>query len=63
MKRIRVSRPAEQDLDRIWPRVFAQSCSLEIADRIVESITGKFPLFARTPEAGTKRDAIARISG
>ena len=59
MKRIRVSRPAERDLDSIWRYIAKESGSLEIADRLVESITRTFPLFSRSPEAGTQRDEIA----
>lgn len=58
MKRIRVAAPAERDLDDIWHRVAAQSGSIDIADGVVDSITEVFPLFAHTPQAGTKRDEI-----
>jgi toxin ParE1/3/4 len=59
MKRIRVSHPAEQDLDDIWYYIVRESGSIEIADSLVESITEMFPLFAQAPEAGTRRDEIA----
>lgn len=58
MKRIRVSALAEQDLDEIWYHIAKNSGSIEIANRVVDSITGTFPLFARTPDAGTRRDEI-----
>ena len=58
MKRIRVANLAERDLDEIWYRIATQSGNMEIANGVVESITETFPLFASTPEAGTRRDAI-----
>ena len=58
MKRIRVAEPAERDLDKIWYRVATKSGSIEIANGVIESITETFPLFASTPEAGTRRDEI-----
>lgn len=58
MKRIRVSSLAERDLDDIWYRVATLSGSIEIANGVVDSITQTFPLFARNPEAGTRRDEI-----
>lgn len=57
MKRIRVAGLAERDLDDIWQRIARQS-SIEIANAVIESITGTFPLFASTPAAGTRRDEI-----
>lgn len=53
MKRIRVSAAAARALDRIWLYV-ASNSTMEIASQVIESITGTFPLFARTPEAGTR---------
>jgi len=58
VKRVRISRRAEQDLDDVWYYIVKQSGNQEIADRLVESIAGTFPLFAHTPAAGTKRDEI-----
>lgn len=57
-KRIRVADPAERDLDDIWYFIAKKSGSIEIANGFVDSVTATFPLFARTPEAGTKRDEI-----
>jgi toxin ParE1/3/4 len=59
MKRIRVSALAGRDLGDIWFYVATNSGSYEIADHLVESITETFPLFARAPEAGTRRDEVA----
>lgn len=58
MRRIRVSGLAERDLDNIWYHIAKNSGSTEIASSVVESITRAFPLFARSPEAGTRRDEI-----
>ena len=58
MKRIRVASLAEQDLDDIWYRIATQSSSIGIANGVIETITETFPLFASTPEAGTRRDEI-----
>jgi plasmid stabilization system protein ParE len=54
MKRIRVSAPAERDLDEIWYYIAKNSGSIEIANGVVDSIAEAFPLFARAPQAGTK---------
>ncbi len=56
MKRVRVSRLAEKDLDEIWYQIAKRSGSIEIADGVVDSITEFFPLFATAPEAGSSRD-------
>ncbi len=58
MKRIRVADPAERDLDDIWYYIAKKSGSIDIANRIVDSIAETFSLFARAPEAGMKRDEI-----
>jgi toxin ParE1/3/4 len=58
MKRIRVAAPAERDLDDIWFYIAKNSGSIEIANGVIDSITEAFPLFARAPEAGTRRDDI-----
>ena len=58
MKRIRVSRLAELDLDEIWYEIAKRSGSIEIATGVVDSITEVFSLFAGNPEAGRRRDEI-----
>lgn len=58
MKRIRVSAPAERDLDDIWRHIATESGSIDIANGVVDSITDVFPLFAHTSRVGTKRDEI-----
>lgn len=58
MKRIRVSALAEHDLDEIWYFIAKNAGSIEIANSVIESITGAFSLLANAPEAGRKRDEI-----
>ncbi len=57
MSRYRLSRPAKADLDRIWFRI-ASKASVEAADRLIDAITDRFPMLARTPEAGRAVDDI-----
>jgi toxin ParE1/3/4 len=58
MRRIRVSRSAERDLDDIWLYIARRSGSVEVANRLIDEITETFSLLARVPGAGTVRDAI-----
>ncbi len=58
MKPIRISQPAKRDLRNIWYYTAERSGSVEIARRLVESITETFALFAHAPEAGARRDEI-----
>lgn len=58
-RRIRVAAPAERDLDDIWYRIARDSGSIDIANRAIDAITEVFPLFAHTPQAGTRRDEIS----
>jgi toxin ParE1/3/4 len=58
MKRIRVSHPAQRDLDDIWHYIVKKSGSMEMADRLVESFTETFPLLAQTRGVGTRREEI-----
>ncbi|HEV1287607.1 MAG TPA: type II toxin-antitoxin system RelE/ParE family toxin [Bryobacteraceae bacterium] len=52
MKRLRVSHHAKRDLDSIWRYVANDANSIEVADRIVESVTVHFAMLARQPHAG-----------
>jgi len=52
----RLSPRAEADLDDIWYYIATQSHSLEIADRVVDSITDRFFLLATYPHVGRRRD-------
>lgn len=58
MKRVRVSRLAEQDLDEIWYEIAKRSGSVDIASSLIDSVTDIFPLFANNPEAGRPRDEL-----
>lgn len=52
----RVSRQAEYDLDDIWLYVAKESGSMDIASRLVDSITTRFVFLASFPWAGRSRD-------
>ena len=58
MKRLRVSLQAKRDLDGIWLYVANDAGSMEVADRIVESVTTHFAMLARQPHAGRSREDI-----
>ncbi len=51
----RVSRQAERDLKNIAYYIAAESGSVEIAERQIDSITERFELLANYPEAGRAR--------
>ena len=44
----RVAPQAESDLDEIWYFLATQSSSIDVADRVVDSITARFALLAPT---------------
>ena len=46
---------ADSDLDDIWYYVATNSGSAEIADRLIDSITGRFLLLATYPNIGRPR--------
>ena len=52
----RVATRAESDLDDIWRYVAMESGSLEVASRLVDSITDRFCFLAGFPHAGRSRD-------
>ena len=52
----RVSPRAEADLDDIWLYVARESSSLEVADRLIDSITQRFLFLADFPQSGRARD-------
>ena len=52
----RVAPQAESDLDDIFDYVARESGGTEIADRLIDSITGRFLLLARHPHIGRSRD-------
>jgi toxin ParE1/3/4 len=51
---------ADSDLEEIWYYVAAQSGSMNIAVRLVGSITNRFLLLASRPNLGRARDADLR---
>jgi toxin ParE1/3/4 len=51
---------ADSDLDDIWCHVAINSGSVEIADRLIDSITGRFLLLATYPNIGRSRDEDLR---
>ena len=58
MRRYRVSRQAEGDLDEIFV-YWVKRASLEIAERLVDSITDRFWLLGEHPNAGKSVSHIA----
>jgi toxin ParE1/3/4 len=52
----RVAPRAELDLDDIWFYVAKESGSIEIANRLINSITDRFVLLASFPYMGRSRD-------
>ena len=56
----RVAPQAESDLDDIWYFLATQSSSIDVADRVVDSITVRFALLARQPYIGRRRDEDLR---
>jgi toxin ParE1/3/4 len=56
----RVAPEAEAELDNIWYYVTKESGSVEIADRLIDSITERFYLLACHPHIGRHRDEDLR---
>jgi toxin ParE1/3/4 len=52
----RVAPAAERDLDEIWYYVAKESGSFDIADRLIDTISGRFFLLAGFPYLGRRRD-------
>jgi toxin ParE1/3/4 len=52
----RVSQRAETDLDDIWYYIAKESGSIEIANRLIDSITNRFLLLASHPHLGRSRE-------
>jgi toxin ParE1/3/4 len=57
---LRVAPQAESDLDEIWYFLAIQSSNIEVADRVIDSITARFVLLARQPYIGRRRDEDLR---
>src|ERR1700674_96209 len=56
----RVAPEVEADLDNIWYYVAKESDSIEIADRLIYSISARFYLLACHPHIGGRRDEDLR---
>jgi toxin ParE1/3/4 len=52
----RVAPQAEADLDDIWFHVARESSSMDVATRLIDSITGRFFFLTTFPYAGRARD-------
>jgi toxin ParE1/3/4 len=57
MKRYRVAKDAENDLDDIFAW-WAERVSLDIADRLIDAIVDRFWLLGEYPESGRECDDI-----
>jgi toxin ParE1/3/4 len=53
----RLAPRAELDLDDIW-HYLATNASIEVADRLVDSLTTRFFLLSRYPRVGRRRDHL-----
>lgn len=58
MARHRLAAKAKAELDEIWLYVARNSGSIEVADRLLESISDRFLLLARNPRIGRPRDDL-----
>lgn len=56
----RIAPLAESDLDSLWFYVAKESGNLEIADRLIDSITERFLVLSRYPRLGRRRDEELR---
>jgi toxin ParE1/3/4 len=60
MTRIRLAPQARDDLDAIWLFIARESENTETATRTIDSVTGKFGLFARFPYIGKSLESAQR---
>ena len=58
-RRFRLSHAASADLDDIWVYV-AQEGSEGAANRLIDSLTERFPVLLQMPQSGRKRDEVRR---
>jgi toxin ParE1/3/4 len=56
----RLAPEAEADLDDIWYYIAKESQSVEVADRVIDSIVDRFFLLATYPHLGRRRDEDLR---
>src|SRR5947209_13705358 len=59
MSRYTVAPSAVADLDEIWLYI-AQNASVEVAERLINSITRTFPLLAANPNIGRHRPNLGQ---
>jgi plasmid stabilization system protein ParE len=57
---VRLNRQVKAELDDIWLYIAVENSSLEIADRVVETITGTFLQLSKYPNLGRRRDDIRK---
>jgi toxin ParE1/3/4 len=56
----RVAPQAEAELDLLWYYVAKESGSVELADRLIDSITQRFLMLSRNPRLVRRRDEELR---
>jgi plasmid stabilization system protein ParE len=54
----RLAKRAEADLDDIAYYIAMESGSLEVAERVIDAITGRFPFLANHPYSGRAETTI-----
>jgi len=54
----RVSPQVEAELDEVWLYIATESASVNVADRVVDSITQQFFLLSTHPYSGRRRDDL-----
>lgn len=57
---VRLNRQVKAELDDIWLYIAVESSSLEIADRVVETITDTFLQLSKHSNLGRRRDDIRK---
>jgi len=57
---VRLNLQVKAELDDIWLYIAVESSSLEIADRVVETITDTFLQLSKHPNLGRRRDDIRK---
>jgi plasmid stabilization system protein ParE len=53
---VRFGTQVEADLDGIWAYVAKESGSVDVSNRVIDSITDHFFLLSRHPQLGRRRD-------
>jgi toxin ParE1/3/4 len=56
MKRVRVTRDAERNLDEIW--LYIAYSDVDAANRFIDELISCFPLLGRYPQMGRSRDEL-----